>query len=780
MCLAPPFLNPHRRLRSPQPLRKNRAHAAETGVNRGEILLPVELNNLDRFVKGSISESTLEMFGGLANAGIQIVGKNSGKTYGKPRLSEAFVHGTSTAELNSDGEVAKFDQNQLDQKAWKSDMIYSRKDGQIVFMTTIDTAEPCSVKFLKNGQVMASMDYDVKANADAAKLVDALYSTFKEAPFFNNGTIPAQYRTNSFGPVYDDIPLDELGGPPALALMAMASAAGFDPLNPEDYRNLVTRCMEAAFDELKKTVTLVAGSAGGPAGEAIVKYTCGYATGFVQGIWNGLKSDWEGVVELKNLLLHPIDTCNGIREGFKAMLGLNKDQWKQLGQQLFKSMMSSAEQNLPWDYKGESAADQVGLVAYFSGYGTGFVAEQATMIYLGAGLVTKISPVIKGIMEANKLGQMAGKVTQAIGLVAGTPAKVLKALSRKSKSAVFNWWCRFARNEDDFARIARALEGLDNPLIPDANVWSHALRHIGDALEGMDATKINPRKLLDELGDDISFKRLDQLDRYGRTHVGQYLHRVGQMAQLLKSYGHLSEEALLGFARAYRFLSVSVPSPQGLVVRDRAYDLFKLFEIENSNAAGKKLADTLKDYAVATQNGVGDWQRFVVPKIHELFPNLYRIADQSRNVFDNGVPVGNFLQFVKQNRRLPRSPINPNASVPLKDFEGHYVGPDLYPNPEASRQAFQIKKALSNCDMRLTIRSQSLDGAHNCVIPNSADRTTDALKRAHEPRCKDVEKDDTNGNTPLGGGGRQLLIEGGEVTKIEVWNGSSWIIVPFN
>jgi hypothetical protein len=443
-------------------------------------------------------------------------------------------------------------------------------------------------------------------------------------------------------------------------------------------------------------------------------------------------------------------------------------------------MMSSAEQNLPWDYKGESAADQIGLVAYFSGYGTGFVAEQAAMIYLGAGLFTKMGTVVKGIMEANKLGQMGLKVANAINLVAGTPSKVLNALARKSKSAVFNWWCRFARNEDDFARIARALEGLDNHLIPDANAFHHALRHIGDALEGLDATKINPRKLLDELGDDVSFKHLDQLDRYGRSHVAQYLHRVGQMAQILKSYGHLSEEALLGFARAYRFLSVRVPSPEGLVLRDRAYDLFKLFEIENSNAGAKKLADTLKDYAAATQNGVGDWQRFVVPKVHELFPNLYRIADATKPAFDNGVNVGNILEFVKQNRRLPKSTINPTAAEQLKKWEGHYVSPDFYASPEASRQALPIMKDWSSCDVRFTIRSQSLDGHHKCIIPNSGARDTDALKRAHEPCCKDVDEDTTNNGAPLSGGGRQLLIEGGEVTKIEVWNGSSWIVVPFN
>ena len=210
------------------------------------------------------------------------------------------------------------------------------------------------------------------------------------------------------------------------------------------------------------------------------------------------------------------------------------------------------------------------------------------------------------------------------------------------------------------------------------------------------------------------------------------------MAQILKSYGQLSEEALLGFARAYRFLSVRTPLPQGLLLRDRAYDLFKLFEIENSNVAGKKLADMLKDYASATQNGVGDWQRFVVPKVHELFPNLYRIADTTKTAFDNGVASGNLLEFVKQNRRLPKSTINPTEAGQLDKTVGHYVSPDLYASPEASRQALQIMKGWSQCDVRFTVRAQSLDGNHKCIIPNSGARDTDALKRRDRKKSKNV------------------------------------------
>ena len=43
MCLAPPSLKPHRRLRSAQPRKQDRAHAGDSWGSRGEILVPVEV-----------------------------------------------------------------------------------------------------------------------------------------------------------------------------------------------------------------------------------------------------------------------------------------------------------------------------------------------------------------------------------------------------------------------------------------------------------------------------------------------------------------------------------------------------------------------------------------------------------------------------------------------------------------------------------------------------------------------------------------------------------------
>lgn len=751
------------------------ASCLKNGIPTKVLLLPVQINNLDRYVKGSIPKGLVDTLGGLTNAGLQIVGQNSGKTYGPLRLSGAFVHSPDTVELNSDAEVARFDLNALDSRAWKSGMVYCIKDERLVFMTTIDAPEPCSVRLLKDGQIFASMDYDVKSNPDASKLIDALYAVFREAPFFNSNTIPLQYRTNSFGPIYEDIFPEDVAA-------AITSNVEFNPFDPADYRNLVTRCMEAAFEALQSKIKIVAGAVQGTNGEVVLRQTCSYATGFVYGIWNGLKGDWEGLVELKNLLLNPIDTCNGILQGFRAMLGLTKEQWAQLGQAMFRSMMSNSEQNLAWVYQGESP-DAEGLTVYFSGFGLGFAGEQATMIYLGAGLVTKLGPTMKAIMEANKLGQMGLKITQAI---ASTPAK-LKALTRKTASSVFNWWSRYSRNESDFLRLLQAVEGLNRPPLPD-NLGSHmtafhrSLNFIGVNFDTLDATKVNIRKILDELGPETNFKKLDKLDFKGRSHVCQYIQRLGQLTGILKNHNVLSEQALVGFARSYRFLSVTLDVPgKPAVIRDRARDLFELLNAFDNQAGAQRLAEVLKDFASKTENGVGQWQRFWVPQVHLLYPKLYRITDTSKVAFDNGINTGlTVLDFVKRNRRLPRSDIPADGSVPIKR-DGHYVSPNPYSTQALTRNALQIDTDWSQCNLRFTITSSSLDGTigRRCVIPNSADKNTDVLNRALEPKSRDHAKDNITSDAYSGGAG-QFLIEGGIVEKIEQWINNQWVVVPFD
>lgn len=274
---------------------------------------------------------------------------------------------------------------------------------------------------------------------------------------------------------------------------------------------------------------------------------------------------------------------------------------------------------------------------------------------------------------------------------------------RKSKSAIFNWWCRFARNEEDFARIARALEGLDNPLIPDTNAFHHALRHIGDALEGMDPTKINPRKLLDELGDDFSFKRLDQLDQFGRSHIAQYLHRVGQIAQLLKTYGHLSEDALVGFARLYKTMSLDLPLWHN-TVRDTARDLMEAMDAFDSNAGGSALARTLEDFKLAT-DGLSDADRATAPlKISSEIVNVYGVMFNYRPlknmrglVIQNGKPY--LKPFVGVQWVTPAGILDPVAAKKGLQLPMQYT-PDL---SEAQRAQYRLTVRTADIKERLSV-----------------------------------------------------------------------------
>lgn len=317
---------------------------------------------------------------------------------------------------------------------------------------------------------------------------------------------------------------------------------------------------------------------------------------------------------------------------------------------------------------------------------------------------------------------------------------------------------------------------MDDPRVPATHVFSHSQQHLADALDGLDQSRVNPQILLRGLGDDYDIRMLDQLDVQGRSHVAQYLHRLGQIAQLLKSYGHLSEDALLGFARAYRFLAVSTSIPN-VAVRDRTRDLAQLFNAWAENAGGKKLAEVLEEFAQSSASGVGKWQRMVVPKIHEIFPTLYRITDRTKDAWDNGMNHGNLLDFVKQNRRLPRSAISMDSSVQPVNM-GHFVIPEAHSSPAATRAAAQIDTTWNYCDVRFHVRSASLDEqGHKCIVPNSAQQQTATLNEALEPLARD-HPTDTSGIT-LAGGGRQFLIEGGEVYRIEVWDGAKWVDEPF-
>jgi hypothetical protein len=566
-------------------------------------LVPVKINSLDRFVAGSIDLDTVEnFFGGIDNFGVLFVGKNTDQTYGESSLAEAYIH--EEDYLNSEGEAAQ-SLASLEEKSWKQDVIYYKKDGKLHFMTTVDQIDDFEIKLFKEGEEQATIDYQLTGIPEVSDFIDELDRAFGQMPFANNGVIPRQYIAEATGPDYDDYFAEERTGtdPPAL-MAARGMAALSNPFDPVEWRNLTSRCMVALFEELEKKTPIVAGKVA-QGGEILVKQTVGYATGYLRGFWGGLKSDWEGIVELKNLLIHPIDTSCSIYEGFKAMLGLSFEKWKEISKHMLDSMMDNAKEALPWDYQGDNIADQVGLIAHINGYATGFVSEQALMVYLGAGAVSKIGQTVKVIVNASKAGRLAVELA-AKGLNAS------RNLARRTKTSAQKYWSQFADSESDLARIAANMEGSHRR--PGTagydNSFLNAQRALGEALA--DLENLTSEKLLKELGNKDLFKDLNTPDFYGRSHVMQFQRRAAQLATTLKKAGALSEDALIGFARVYKMLiKDAAVDGGGVAIQERVRDLTDLFDtslasfganLDAQQAKGAKaLAKSLEDYKVRSE-----------------------------------------------------------------------------------------------------------------------------------------------------------------------------------
>jgi hypothetical protein len=707
-------------------------------------LLPVEVNSIDRFVRGSIDLDTVEnIFGGIDNFGVQFVGKNTGQTYGETSLEEAYIH--EEDYLNSEEEAAQ-SLEALEEKSWKQDVIYYKKDGKLHFMTTVDQIDDFEIKLFKEGEELAAINYQLTEIAEVSGLIDELDRAFGEMPFANNGDIPVQAIQAITGPEYDDVFTDdETTEPPAL--MAARMSAMSSPFDPLEWRNLTTRCMEALFEELEKKTSIVAGKVA-QGGEIIVKQTVGYATGYLRGIWGGLKSDWEGIVELKNLLIHPIDTSRSIYEGFKALLGLSFDEWKQLSKNMLDSMMDSAKEALPWDYQGDNIADQAGLISHINGYATGFVSEQALMIYLGAGAVSKIGQTVKVIVNTSKAG----------GLAAELAAKGLNAarnLARRTKTSAQKYWSQFADSESDLARIAANMEGSHRR--PGTagydNSFFNAQRAAGEAFEDLD--NLTMEKLLKELGDKDAFKALDTQDFYFRSHVMQFQGRAAQLATTLKKADALSEDALIGFANVYKRLIKDGAIGNGVALKERVRDLTDLFDTNlasfgsNLDAqqvkGAKALAKSLEDYKVRVDADPD--AKFWFKDVETVYERAYIYHDQA-----------NFDRMVNGNGIYTK---NPNRGSTYSSF-------DKFEQSGTASTRLQVQEFGNNATYRFEY--DVVDVKDSVRVPKGlGDNDPDGI---FEPLTRDYN--------PPPGGATQVLVEKDIPIKrvyridgqqaVEVWN----------
>jgi hypothetical protein len=690
---------------------------------------PIEINSLDRFVKGSIPLSVIERYlGGEDQFGLQIIGKTSQQTLGHISVDDAYIH--SEGYLNSEVEAAK-PLEQLDPRTWQQNVIYFIKDDKLHFATTMDQIETIEIKLYQDEEEKGKGEYSLTALPDVAKLIQSLDQSFREAPFANNGIIPPQYIPANNSPEYEDLFSDEEPTVPVANV-----PPGFTPL---EWRNLTTRCLNEVYDAIQLQIPIIAGQISAT-NDFLYKSMVAFARGYSEGIWSGLKSDWEGLVELKNLLLHPIDTVQGIVVGIKELLGLTGQQWKDMGQHMFASMIKASKDALPWELQLNNGPDILILQNYVVGYGQGFVTEQACMVFLGAGAVSKIGQTVKVILQSSKLGRL-GIELAAKGL------DEARNIARQTKTSAQRYWSQFAESESDLHDIAAQLEKSHKRPgeVGENKHFLNPQKAVGEALEQSES--LTMEKVLKELGDENDFRTLNARDMVGKCHVMLFQRRCGQLLQTLIKGDAYSDEAIVGFSRLYKHLVKNHVFESGNeVIKDRVTDISALFSTmlnksgEALNAqeikGAKALAKSLEAYKTATDTDIN--AKLWFKDVDKVYQKGYRYSNFDPRFDKDGNPVAG----------------PPKLNV--HEAEGWYSGFESIDSSAAAKARYQLPLE-STAKYRLEFDWDSVKD--NVRVPRGKKDTANW----HEPACLDYPE---NG----AGKGLQVLIDGAEVPIKRIWD----------
>jgi hypothetical protein len=127
--------------------------------------------------------------------------------------------------------------------------------------------------------------------------------------------------------------------------------------------------------------------------------------GIVFGLWDGVKGDAEGFVDmfrtLGQVFSSPVKTASELYHAFKSLKDLTFDQIKAKVQDLFDSFLTNQQQRMEWVLEGESS-DPVYLGTYMGGYLGGYIGEQV-LVTIGTAGLSKGKYIARAITEGKAL-----------------------------------------------------------------------------------------------------------------------------------------------------------------------------------------------------------------------------------------------------------------------------------------------------------------------------------------------------------------------------------------
>lgn len=207
--------------------------------------------------------------------------------------------------------------------------------------------------------------------------------------------------------------------PVIVSALAKTSAADF---TPRSFQYLATMCLKDLFNGAAKgmkfaeTTTRVLTA-------TELNLIVGYSRGVFEGVWGGIRDDYDGVKELVKFVWSPIDRSFELYNGIRIKLDeIEKDGFQKFVDGIFESIqntmydfLSTADRSVLWRVEaGGGLAIEVGLRAYIAGYVSGYLTEQLAAVVAGAGAAAKAGKLVKTLLQASRAGRVViGTVTSA-------------------------------------------------------------------------------------------------------------------------------------------------------------------------------------------------------------------------------------------------------------------------------------------------------------------------------------------------------------------------------
>jgi hypothetical protein len=141
----------------------------------------------------------------------------------------------------------------------------------------------------------------------------------------------------------------------------------------------------------------------------------GYGRGIFEGLWGGLRDDYQGLKELATFLWSPIDRGAEMFFAMKEVMDeISTKGFEQFNNKIFEAItnvmtdfLETADKSVAWRIDGSGLAIEVGIRAYIAGYVSGYLTEQVAAFVTGAGAAAKAGKMVALVMRTTKAGRVA-------------------------------------------------------------------------------------------------------------------------------------------------------------------------------------------------------------------------------------------------------------------------------------------------------------------------------------------------------------------------------------